>query len=202
MTPIPRQMAITEFFRELATLLMLFSAAYVVGRNAWTRFAWFMWCFGVWDIFYYVWLKVLLNWPNSFMEWDILFLVPIPWTGPVLAPIIVSLSLMAFALIILRIERSRSFELSKLAIWQLSLGSLIIVISFCLDFYKFAAENGLLNKLFSIPCKEEMLFSAVTKYVPQKFDWCLFALGETLAGLVAFKMIYSNRMSKKSSKGL
>jgi hypothetical protein len=43
--------------------------------------------FGVWDIFYYVFLKVLTGWPHSLMDWDILFLLPLPWWGPVIAPV-------------------------------------------------------------------------------------------------------------------
>ncbi len=31
---------------------------------------------------------MLTSWPRSLLDWDILFLVPLPWWGPVLAPII------------------------------------------------------------------------------------------------------------------
>ena len=135
LTPIGREIAMTEFFREVATMIILLGAAYVAGRTAWTRFAWFMWCFGIWDIFYYFWLKVLIDWPTTLMEWDILFLVPIPWTGPVLAPIVVSLSIMAFGLFILLKAEVEEPHIGKWEMLRLLLGAVIIVISFCLDNY-------------------------------------------------------------------
>ena len=70
-------------------------------KNYQQRFAFFLTIFAVWDIFYYIWLKVLLDWPSSIMDWDILFLIPTAWAGPVLAPILVSLTLLIFAIIIL-----------------------------------------------------------------------------------------------------
>ena len=46
--------------------------------------------FGVWDIFYYVFLKIIYDWPKSLFDWDILFLLPLPWWGPVLAPVCIA----------------------------------------------------------------------------------------------------------------
>src|SRR4051812_35804258 len=79
-----------EFLREAATLFMFLSVAALCGKNLKERFAWFCFCFGVWDLVYYAVLKLALNWPLSWFEWDILFLIPVPWVGPVLAPCIVS----------------------------------------------------------------------------------------------------------------
>jgi hypothetical protein len=76
-----------EVFREVATLVMLLTVAHLAGRNIQERFASLMLTFGVWDIFYYVWLKVLIDWPVSLLDWDILFLIPLPWIGPVIAPV-------------------------------------------------------------------------------------------------------------------
>jgi len=94
-------LALTEIFWEAATLIMLVGIGIIAGRNSSERFAWFLYSFAVWDIFYYVFLKLLLNWPESFMTWDILFLIPVTWVGPVIAPVIVSITMIAFALIIL-----------------------------------------------------------------------------------------------------
>ena len=49
--------------------------------------------FGAWDLSFYASLKVLIGWPASLMTWDLLFLIPVPWVGPVLAPSIVSITL-------------------------------------------------------------------------------------------------------------
>ena len=87
---------IVELYREIATVIMLLSIGALVGRIFWERFAYFLIAFGVWDIFYYIWLKVFIDWPASLFEWDILFLIPFPWIGPVIAPVSIAL-LMAFS---------------------------------------------------------------------------------------------------------
>ena len=72
----------TELGRELATMLMLGGAALVLARNVRQWVAAFLICFGVWDTAFYLFLKLLLHWPASLLTWDILFLIPVPWTGP------------------------------------------------------------------------------------------------------------------------
>src|SRR5690349_2988847 len=81
----------TELGREFATLLMLSSVALVAARKPREWIAAFVLCFGIWDITFYAFLKLLLNWPASLLTWDILFLLPVPWVGPVIAPILVSI---------------------------------------------------------------------------------------------------------------
>ena len=90
-----------ELAREAATLLILWAAAELSTKKLLTKFAVFMLLFGLWDIFYYVFLKTFLNWPESFLTWDILFMIPWVWAGPVLAPILVSLGLISAGIMIL-----------------------------------------------------------------------------------------------------
>ena len=97
----PRILAI-EIVREAATLVLLLGVAILAQRRPVRRFAVFAFCFGVWDITYYLALKALLGWPPGLLTWDILFLIPLPWTGPVLAPVLVSLALIAAGVAILR----------------------------------------------------------------------------------------------------
>ena len=66
-----------EVAREAATMVMLASCAWLADRRMWVRFGLLMVAFGVWDIFYYVWLWVILGWPPSPATLDILFLIPI-----------------------------------------------------------------------------------------------------------------------------
>ena len=79
-----------ELVREAATLIMLFSLGWLAGRTWRSRFGYSMVAFGVWDILYYVFLKVIGGWPRSIWDWDVLFLLPLPWWGPVLAPVSVA----------------------------------------------------------------------------------------------------------------
>ncbi len=75
-----------ELMRELATMVMLATVGILAGNTGRSRFGYSLIAFGVWDIFYYVFLKVLTDWPHSIFDWDILFLIPLPWWGPLLAP--------------------------------------------------------------------------------------------------------------------
>ena len=97
---------IIEIGREAATIVMLAAIALAVADNAGQWAAAFAIAFGTWDIAFYAFLKLLLDWPASLLTWDILFLIPIPWVGPVRAPVIVSASMIAAELWHLRREAS------------------------------------------------------------------------------------------------
>ena len=123
---------LTEVGREAATLLLMLTAAWLFGQNLQQRFAFLLTIFAVWDIFYYVWLKILADWPGSIMDWDILFLIPVAWAGPVLAPVIVSVTLLAFAVIILyRSCMGRPIRPTPAGWVGFILAALFVVVSFC-----------------------------------------------------------------------
>ena len=104
LAPIDKHIAITKILREAATVIMLFSIGYLAAKSIASRLAWFIFSFAIWDIFYYVFLKLLINWPESLLTDDILFLIPVTWVGPVITPVIVSLSMIFLALVILYFE--------------------------------------------------------------------------------------------------
>ncbi len=64
LSPIPVRLAVAELLREVATLVMLVSIGILAGRRFSTGFAWFIYTFAIWDIFYYVFLWLLLGWPQ------------------------------------------------------------------------------------------------------------------------------------------
>jgi hypothetical protein len=80
-----------ELLREAATLVMLLTVGMLSGRLWSARLAYAAIAFGVWDIFYYVFLRLMCGWPRTLFDWDILFLLPLPWWGPVLAPVTIAL---------------------------------------------------------------------------------------------------------------
>ena len=80
-----------EVVREAATLVMLLAVGGLAGRSWRSRLGYALVAFGVWDIFYYVFLKIITGWPHSLLDWDILFLIPLPWWGPVMAPVSIAL---------------------------------------------------------------------------------------------------------------
>jgi len=137
-----KRLLLTEIGREVATLVLILTAAWLFGNTRQERAAWFLGIFAVWDIFYYVWLKVLIDWPASIMDWDILFLIPVIWAAPALAPILVSVVMFAFAVVILY----RNAHGRPLAVtpgdwlgWLVSV--VVIIVSFCLGGTHIGAAN-------------------------------------------------------------
>lgn len=95
-TPLPLSLAKAEVGREAATLVMLGAVGWLAGWCWRSRFALWLVAFGVWDIGYYLFLVPLTGWPKSVWDWDILFLIPLPWWGPVLAPCLIAALMVAF----------------------------------------------------------------------------------------------------------
>lgn len=113
LTALGKRLTVTEIGREAATLVVILTSAWHFGRDRQARAGYFLLIFGIWDIFYYVWLKVLLGWPASIMDWDVLFLIPTVWAAPVLYPAIVSAVMVAMAIIVLiRSERGRPLNVT------------------------------------------------------------------------------------------
>jgi hypothetical protein len=119
----------TEIAREMATLVMIAAVGWLAGRTRLERLAWAAVVFGAWDIVYYVGLRVIIGWPSSLETWDVLFLVPAPWVGPVWAPVVVSLALVTSGLVAARRLRSgRQITIGPVrAVAALAGGGLVIV---------------------------------------------------------------------------
>jgi hypothetical protein len=155
LTGIPADIFLTELGREAATILMLFAYAKSVGRNSRETMAYLMYNFGIWDIWYYIWLKVLIDWPVTMLDWDILFLIPTPWVGPVLAPVLVSIALICAGYLILRFETmERPIKITRID-WILeTISGLIIILSFLTQM------------------KDQRMID-----IPDYFPWWIFLLG-------------------------
>jgi hypothetical protein len=102
--PQPR-IAYTEVAREAATIVMLVCVGWLAGRTPRSRGAFFLAMFGVWDVAYYAFLRVLVGWPGSLKTLDVLFLIPGPWVSPVSLPLSISAAMIAGAVLLLRGER-------------------------------------------------------------------------------------------------
>ena len=171
MHEIPAPLIAIEVGREFATLVMLLAVAGVAGRTAWEGFLYLALAFGVWDIFYYIWLWVFIGWPPSLLTWDVLFLIPVPWLGPVLAPVIVSLCLVAGSLWLL--GRS-ALRLSPRAWVLASVGAVLVLLSFTIDYHY-----------------------ALVRTDPPRFRWEVFWAGIVIGvgGLIGDSRRSGNRLS-------
>lgn len=128
-----KRFLLTEIGREAATLVLILTTCWLAGRNRRQRFAYFLTIFAVWDIFYYVWLKVLIDWPATIMDWDILFLIPVTWAGPVLYPVLVSIVWLIWAAIILYLDfKGRTVRPTALDWLAFGASGLMIVAAFCI----------------------------------------------------------------------
>lgn len=128
-----KRLLLTEIGREAATVVLILTAAWLFGRVRQERVAYFLAIFAVWDVFYYVWLKVLLDWPDSIMDWDVLFLIPVVWASPVLYPVLVSALMFAFAAMILhRCANGRPLIVTGTDWLAWLSATAITVVSFCL----------------------------------------------------------------------
>jgi hypothetical protein len=158
-----RLMAI-EAGRELATMVMLGTLGALAGARWCERLAWVAVAFGAWDIAYYGWLVVFIGWPPDLATWDLLFLLPAPWVGPVWAPVVVSLALVGVGLAAARRLRGGG----RLAIGRGQVaagvaGGALVIGSF-LAGAPAVLEGG----------------------TPQDYPWPVFVAGMVLAGAGAF----------------
>lgn len=177
LSPIPLNLAATELFRELATLVMLLSIGILAARKFSTGFAWFIYSFAIWDIFYYAFLWAILGWPESLMTWDVLFLIPTTWTGPVLAPLLLSLTMIMLAILILLKAEGGNTSSIPGKIWAgLILGSLILIFGFVFDYSRHMLTHFTLPEMLQV--KNPAVLDYATSYVPLSFPWWIFAMGE------------------------
>lgn len=196
LAPIEPGIAITELIREAATLIMLFSMCVIAGKNTSERFAWFLYCFAIWDIFYYIFLKLLINWPASLLTWDILFLLPVTWVGPVISPIIVALTMIAFALLIIYFNKKKYTVKIHFRHWAILIfGSVVLITAWTWDYSKYILAHYSFKQIWTMPSKEP-LYNLAIQYIPESFNWFLFCIGEVLivVGIVYFFL--TNRKRK------
>lgn len=151
-----------EFARETATVVMILAVALLAERGVARVFAAFVFVFGLWDIFYYLWLKLMIGWPSGWLDWDVLFLIPWPWFGPWIAPALIALIFSLWGGWILCSDRPCRLTRAGLAIFVI--GTLLALASFLLP------GAGLL------PQGPD----GFRGYQPDYFAWWLFVPGSLL----------------------
>jgi hypothetical protein len=158
--PIIGRLGPVELGREAATLLMLLTVGILAGRTWRSRLGYAAIAFGTWDIFYYVFLKLICDWPHSLLDWDILFLLPLPWWGPVLAPICIALLMIGWGTLASQTAEDRATDgrRSFLA-WALNgAGIALALYTFMADALRIAGQGT----------------DALRDLLPIRFNWPLF----------------------------
>jgi hypothetical protein len=153
-----------ELGREAATILMLVGVSAVAASRFWERCGYFLLLFGVWDVFYYVWLKVICDWPVRLLDWDVLFLLPVPWLAPVVAPLSIALVMVVAGIWLIAIHaRSRRFTMPAGA-WLAGIAATGMIL------YSFMYDTG----------------AAVRGMMPRSYPFGLLAAGIALYGIAGF----------------
>lgn len=161
-----------ELVRESSTIVMLFAVGTLAGRTWRSRMGYFAIAFGIWDIFYYVFLKAMCGWPRSLLDWDVLFLLPVPWWGPVLAPVLISLLMIFWGTVATQFEHKQAPALSNRRVWVLNFAGVVLAL------YVFMADT-----LAAVPRGLE----AVCNVLPEKFNWPLFLVAWVLMAAPAIR---------------
>jgi hypothetical protein len=123
-----------EIWREVGTLVMLVAVGWLAGRRGVERWAYGLFTFGMWDIWYYIWLKVLIDWPTTLLDWDILFLIPLRWWGPVLSPVLIAaLICLAAVLAMVRLIQGKALRITPARVGVGVSGGLLALYVFMSD---------------------------------------------------------------------
>ena len=168
-----------ELVREAATLVMLLTVGMLAGRTGRARLGYTAIAFGVWDISYYVFLKVICDWPKSLFDWDVLFLLPLPWWGPVLAPICVALLMIVWGTLVShRAVTSPARSVASTLWWRLNwLGGALALYVFMADSLRTVHEG----------------LAATRTVLPTAFNWSLFVVALVLMAAPIARVAWRTR---------
>lgn len=196
---IPDHIIRVELLREACTMIMLLSLSWIAGKNKLQIFSYFLFSFAIWDIIYYAGLKLLLNWPQSLFTWDILFLIPIPWVGPVIAPLISSFTMAILGLLFLFLQSYKSDFKLKILEWLLIyFGALLIFVSFIWDYADIIISNILQTNILSLT-KNFLFNNIMISYIPNSYHWDLFIAGTLSIYLSIYLILKRNIFNLKQN---
>lgn len=165
---------VIEVGREAATLVMLIIIGIISGNTCQKRIAYSIFAFAIWDIFYYIWLFLFIQWPKSLFEWDILFLIPLPWWGPVITPVIISFLLILISYLVII---DAKFKITSFDWIIFSLAIIMILFTFMEDSIK-TILSGAKN---------------INEVRPTDFNWILFLIAYISMIITSIKVFYSGR---------
>jgi hypothetical protein len=180
--PLPMNGALgyVESFREAATLVMIAALGTLAGRTWRHRAGYAALAFGAWDIFYYVFLHLISGWPRTLMDWDILFLLPLPWWGPVLAPVSIALVMILWGTLATLSSEAATGPGARW-VWALGWAGIALALAvFMIDALR-ALPNGR---------------DAVLQVLPTRFKWPLFSVALLLIASPALHQCWTNPRSR------
>ena len=180
---VPPWLIPTEIAREAATITLLLAVGWLAGRTWRSRLGCFLIVFGVWDLFYYVFLRLLTGWPRTLLDWDILFLIPLPWWGPVLAPASIAALMIIGGTLMSRLDHRPDARWPRRWSWGLGwTGALLALYVFMADSLR-AVSGGM---------------EAILHVMPTRFNWPLFTVALALLAAPVLDMGWPLRRARSS----
>ncbi len=179
----PRISAI-EVGREAATLVMLIVVGWIAGHTRQARIGYLLVAFGVWDIFYYLWLYVFMGWPTSLFDRDLLFLIPLPWWGPVLSPVLIAVLMVVGGARAVRLaDRGVRVRVTAADAALLGGGSLLMLVAFMWD------------SLLALPASPQQL----ARIAPTPFLWPVYLVGLAAAAASVARMALARTPERRAA---
>jgi len=173
-----------ELVREAATLVMIAAVGWLAGRTWRHRFGYAALAFGIWDVLYYVFLRPITGWPNSLLDWDILFLLPLPWWGPVIAPVSIAALMIAWGTLVTQArdrivaeepEGNVTNDTSERWSWALAAIGIVVALGvFMTDAFR-ALPGGR---------------DAILGSLPVAFNWPMFSIALALMATPVVHLVY------------
>jgi hypothetical protein len=183
--PVNGALGHVELWREAATLVMIAALGVLAGRTWRVRAGYAALAFGAWDIFYYLFLRLISGWPRTLLDWDVLFLLPLPWWGPVLAPVSIALVMIVWGTLVTQSgddapDARWTFLTAALA----GVGIVLALALFMIDAWR-ALPDGR---------------NAVLEVLPTTFNWPLFWLALLLMASPALHQVAALRTKKAARR--
>jgi hypothetical protein len=175
--PLPMHGALgnVELAREAATLVLFAVVGWLAGRTWRQRSAYAALAFGIWDVLYYVFLRPITGWPDSLLDWDILFLIPLPWWGPVIAPVSIAVLMIVWGTLVIQGSDRPSEETEPRWTWALAgIGCVLALGVFMTD------------ALRALPGGRD----AILRVLPAAFNWPLFSVALVLLAAPVAHLVY------------
>lgn len=165
MKEIPPTLLAVEIGREVATIVMLAAVAILSVRGGLRRMGAFLLTFAVWDIFYYLWLAVTIGWPAGIGDWDVLFLIPLPWVGPVWSVLLICAGMISFSILFLQAPEEAPFSPGPWG-WASGLGgAIVIVATYILEWKKIGYGTGVPTDFSLLPFLAGLALLGVSGWV-------------------------------------
>jgi hypothetical protein len=186
--PLPLHGALgnVEIWREGATLVLLAAVGWLAGRTWRQRAGYAAIAFGIWDVVYYVFLRLISGWPHTLFDWDILFLLPLPWWGPVLAPVIIAVLMIVWGTLVTRVEDRFADDRNAPWIWVPGAIGVVLALGVFMNDALRALPDGR---------------AAVLQVLPAAFNWPLFSTALVMMATPVAHIVYRERSRLKDGVG-